>query len=77
MRHLWLTASIDILESLRAKWFLVYSLVFGRSVHFDCATFRAACGSMPGAGSLPRCARCVRRICLATGYFASPENNNF
>jgi ABC-2 type transport system permease protein len=29
MRHLWLTAYTDILESLRAKWFLVYSLVFG------------------------------------------------
>jgi len=29
MRHLWLTALTDILESLRAKWFLVYSLVFG------------------------------------------------
>jgi len=29
MQHLWLTASTDILESLRAKWFLVYSLVFG------------------------------------------------
>jgi ABC-2 type transport system permease protein len=29
MQHLWLTAYTDILESLRAKWFLVYSLVFG------------------------------------------------
>lgn len=29
MRHLWLTAYTDILESLRAQWFLVYSLVFG------------------------------------------------
>jgi len=29
MQYLWLTASTDILESLRAKWFLVYSLVFG------------------------------------------------
>ena len=29
MKHLWLTAYTDILESLRAKWFLVYSLVFG------------------------------------------------
>jgi ABC-2 type transport system permease protein len=29
MQHLWLTAHTDILESLRAKWFLVYSLVFG------------------------------------------------
>jgi ABC-2 type transport system permease protein len=29
MKHLWLTAYTDVLESLRAKWFLVYSLVFG------------------------------------------------
>lgn len=29
LRHLWLTAFADIIESLRAKWFLVYSLVFG------------------------------------------------
>ncbi|GAB6043172.1 ABC transporter permease [Endothiovibrio diazotrophicus] len=29
MKHLWLTAYSDILESLRARWFAVYSLVFG------------------------------------------------
>jgi len=29
MKHLMLTAIADITESLRAKWFLVYSLVFG------------------------------------------------
>ena len=29
MKHLWLTAYTDILESLRAKWFIVYTLVFG------------------------------------------------
>lgn len=29
MQHLWLTALNDILESLRAKWFLAYTLVFG------------------------------------------------
>lgn len=29
MRHLWLCAQTDIIESLRARWFLVYSLVFG------------------------------------------------
>ncbi len=29
MRHLWLTAWADIIESLRAKWFIVYSSVFG------------------------------------------------
>lgn len=29
MKHLWLTAWSDILESLRARWFLVYALVFG------------------------------------------------
>ncbi len=29
MKHLSLTAYTDILESLRAKWFLVYSAVFG------------------------------------------------
>ena len=32
MRHLWLTAYTDILESLRARWFLVYTLVFGGMV---------------------------------------------
>ena len=29
MKHLWLTAWADIIESLRAKWFIVYSCVFG------------------------------------------------
>jgi len=29
MRNLWLTAHLDIAESLRARWFLVYTLVFG------------------------------------------------
>lgn len=29
MRYLWLTAWSDIVESLRARWFFVYSLVFG------------------------------------------------
>ncbi len=29
MKHLWLTAYTDIIESLRARWFMVYSLVFG------------------------------------------------
>jgi ABC-2 type transport system permease protein len=29
MKHLWLNATVDIIESLRARWFLVYSLVFG------------------------------------------------
>ena len=29
MKHLWLTALTDIIESLRARWFLVYSIVFG------------------------------------------------
>ncbi|MCB1801468.1 MAG: ABC transporter permease subunit [Gammaproteobacteria bacterium] len=32
MQHLWLTAWTDILESLRAKWFAVYALVFGSLV---------------------------------------------
>ncbi len=29
MKHLWLTAYSDIIESLRARWFMVYSMVFG------------------------------------------------
>lgn len=29
MKHLWLTASADVNESLRSRWFLVYTLVFG------------------------------------------------
>lgn len=29
MKNLWLTAKADIVESLRAKWFMVYTLVFG------------------------------------------------
>ena len=29
MNNFWLTAHTDILESLRAKWFLVYSFIFG------------------------------------------------
>ena len=29
MKQLWLTAKLDIIESLRARWFLMYTLVFG------------------------------------------------
>jgi ABC-2 type transport system permease protein len=29
MKHLWLTAKLDIVESLRARWFQIYTLVFG------------------------------------------------
>jgi ABC-2 type transport system permease protein len=29
MRHLWLTAYADIIESLRARWFMIYTMVFG------------------------------------------------
>jgi ABC-2 type transport system permease protein len=29
MKHLWLTAKLDIVESLRARWFMIYTLVFG------------------------------------------------
>ena len=29
MKHLWLTAYSDVIESLRARWFMVYALVFG------------------------------------------------
>jgi len=29
LKHLWLTASADVNESLRSRWFLVYTLVFG------------------------------------------------
>ncbi|OHC68669.1 MAG: ABC transporter permease [Rhodocyclales bacterium GWA2_65_20] len=29
MKQLWLTAKLDIVESLRARWFQVYTLVFG------------------------------------------------
>ena len=29
MNQLWLTARLDIVESLRARWFLIYTLVFG------------------------------------------------
>ncbi len=29
MKHLWLTAWSDLVESLRARWFAVYALVFG------------------------------------------------
>ncbi len=29
MKHLWLTAYADIIESLRARWFMVYTMVFG------------------------------------------------
>ena len=29
MKHLVLTAYTDIVESMRARWFMVYSLVFG------------------------------------------------
>ena len=29
MKDLWLTAKLDIVESLRARWFAIYSLVFG------------------------------------------------
>ena len=29
MKNLWLSAHADIIESLRARWFLIYTLVFG------------------------------------------------
>jgi ABC-2 type transport system permease protein len=29
MKHLWLTAWADIVESLRARWFMVYTAIFG------------------------------------------------
>ncbi|MDP2199822.1 MAG: ABC transporter permease subunit [Sulfurimicrobium sp.] len=29
MKNLWLTSKLDVVESLRARWFLIYSLVFG------------------------------------------------
>ncbi len=29
LKHLWLSAKLDIAESLRARWFLIYALVFG------------------------------------------------
>ena len=29
MKQLWLTAKLDIVESLRARWFMIYTLVFG------------------------------------------------
>src|SRR5574340_1744440 len=29
MKNLWLTAKLDVVESLRARWFLIYCLVFG------------------------------------------------
>ena len=29
MKQLWLTARLDIVESLRARWFLIYTGVFG------------------------------------------------
>jgi ABC-2 type transport system permease protein len=29
MKNLWLTARLDIVESLRARWFQIYTLVFG------------------------------------------------
>lgn len=29
LKHLWLTAKLDISESLRARWFLLYTTVFG------------------------------------------------
>ncbi len=29
MKDLWLTAKLDIVESMRARWFAIYSLVFG------------------------------------------------
>ncbi len=29
MKQLWLTARLDIVESLRARWFMIYSVVFG------------------------------------------------
>jgi ABC-2 type transport system permease protein len=29
MKNLWLTAGLDVMESLRARWFMVYTAVFG------------------------------------------------
>ncbi len=32
MKHLWLTAWADIIESLRSRWFMVYTAIFGTIV---------------------------------------------
>ncbi|MEN8168704.1 MAG: ABC transporter permease subunit [Pseudomonadota bacterium] len=32
MKHLWLTAWADIIESLRSRWFMVYTAIFGSIV---------------------------------------------
>jgi ABC-2 type transport system permease protein len=29
MKHLWLNAQVDIVESIRARWFMVYAAIFG------------------------------------------------
>ncbi|PWB55865.1 MAG: ABC transporter permease [Nitrosomonadales bacterium] len=29
MKNLWLTAKLDVVESLRARWFMIYTVVFG------------------------------------------------
>jgi ABC-2 type transport system permease protein len=29
MRHIWIVAKLDLLESFRSRWFLVYNIVFG------------------------------------------------
>jgi ABC-2 type transport system permease protein len=29
MKNIWLTAKLDVVESLRARWFMIYTLVFG------------------------------------------------
>lgn len=29
MKNLWLTAKLDVVESMRARWFMIYTLVFG------------------------------------------------
>jgi ABC-2 type transport system permease protein len=34
MKSLWLTARLDMVESLRSRWFMIYSLVFGAIVVF-------------------------------------------
>jgi ABC-2 type transport system permease protein len=72
MKHLWLTALLDISESLRARWFLLYSTVFGGIIVL-LFIFGLTESRIMGFAGLSRLLVTYIQLCMAilTVFFAS------
>jgi len=64
LRDLWLVAKLDAIESLRARWFLVYTLVFGGTVAL-LFTFSITESQILGFMGLSRLLVTYIQICMA------------